>query len=332
MTEQSKIKILIGYHRPSVLLESDIYEPIHLGRAVAMEASKDGVLSAQSKGWLLDNMIGDDTGDNISCLNRTYNELTGIYWAWKNYKILGDPEYVGFMHYRRHFMFDDWQGSEDALWLPGASMYAVPYITSKYMSHLRDELVVQRVTGQDCVVLKSYDVKNLGVGSVREQYCRLPGQRGEWFDILLATVRRLYPEYAVEVTMLENGSVQYLCNMFIMKRELFREYSEFCFRVLADIDRQVDSRTLNTSEKRFLGFLGEFCLTLYIFHAYAMHRQILELNGSYILSNKPLHFTKLRLFYYNIMRRITSGARHHRYICRCDRIRAFIAAENAIRK
>ena len=32
---------------------------------------------------MLENMIGDDTGDNISHLNRTLNKLTSMYWAWK---------------------------------------------------------------------------------------------------------------------------------------------------------------------------------------------------------------------------------------------------------
>lgn len=55
--------------------------------------------------WLTSNMIGDDTGDNISHKNSSYNELTAVYWAWKNYDKLGNPDYIGLMHYRRHFIF-----------------------------------------------------------------------------------------------------------------------------------------------------------------------------------------------------------------------------------
>ena len=101
-----KIKILVGYHKPAKLYKSDIYVPIHLGRALATEASKDGKMSQDDYQWLVDNMIGDDTGDNISELNRHFCELTGIYWAWKNYDKLGNPEYIGFMHYRRPFLSD----------------------------------------------------------------------------------------------------------------------------------------------------------------------------------------------------------------------------------
>lgn len=41
----------------------------------------------------------DDQGDNISGLNPYYNELTGLYWVWKN----TDHEYSGICHYRRRF-------------------------------------------------------------------------------------------------------------------------------------------------------------------------------------------------------------------------------------
>ena len=101
------VKILVGYHRPAVLLKDEVLTPIHLGRALATEASKDGSMSKEDYQWMLDNMIGDDTGENISEENRKYCELTALYWAWKNYDKLGNPDYIGFMQYRRHFIFDD---------------------------------------------------------------------------------------------------------------------------------------------------------------------------------------------------------------------------------
>ena len=100
------VKILISYHKPAVLLKDEVLTPIHVGRALATESSKDGSMSEEDYKWMLENMIGDDTGDNISHLNRTLNELTSMYWAWKNYDKLGNPDYIGFMHYRRHLNFN----------------------------------------------------------------------------------------------------------------------------------------------------------------------------------------------------------------------------------
>ena len=105
-TEKPSVKILIAYHKPSVLIKDEVLTPIHLGRALATESSKDGDMSEEDYKWMLENMIGDNTGENISHLNRTLNELTSMYWAWKNYDKLGNPDYIGFMHYRRHLNFN----------------------------------------------------------------------------------------------------------------------------------------------------------------------------------------------------------------------------------
>ena len=52
-------------------------------------------------------MMWDDVGENISAENDEDCELTAQYWVWKNYETAGNSEYVGVMHYRRHFVFDD---------------------------------------------------------------------------------------------------------------------------------------------------------------------------------------------------------------------------------
>ncbi len=44
----------------------------------------------------------DDAGDNISMHNHALNEMTSIYWFWKNYP-WQKLKYVGFNHYRRLF-------------------------------------------------------------------------------------------------------------------------------------------------------------------------------------------------------------------------------------
>ena len=46
-------------------------------------------------------MVGDDTGDNISEKRESFSELTVMYWAWKNV----EADYYGLCHYRRYLSF-----------------------------------------------------------------------------------------------------------------------------------------------------------------------------------------------------------------------------------
>ena len=67
---------------PAVLPEG--YKIIHAGHAIAKKEF----------GYL-----GDDTGENISRLNLYLNEITALYWMWKN----TSHSIIGLCHYRRFF-------------------------------------------------------------------------------------------------------------------------------------------------------------------------------------------------------------------------------------
>ena len=81
----SNIKIFISCHKECTLLKNKYIYPIQVGSALADKRFPD--------------MLHDDVGDNISSLNPMYCELTAQYWAWKNV----DADYIGLVHYRRHF-------------------------------------------------------------------------------------------------------------------------------------------------------------------------------------------------------------------------------------
>ena len=63
-----------------------IYIPLQVGKSISIDLGYQG----------------DDEGDNISDKNKSFCELTGQYWLWKNVTC----DYIGIAHYRR-FMFRD---------------------------------------------------------------------------------------------------------------------------------------------------------------------------------------------------------------------------------
>lgn len=72
---------------PSCFSDRRIYRPILCG-AYSNEQKQEFDLA-------------DDVGDNLSRYNTYLNEHTGIYWVAKHYTDIGNPEFVGFAHYRR---------------------------------------------------------------------------------------------------------------------------------------------------------------------------------------------------------------------------------------
>ena len=291
-----KVKIFISYHDQHTKIKTNVLRPIQTGCANSKK--------------LFPGMLRDDRGDNISRKNARYNELTAQYWVWKHFFTdVGNPDFVGFMHYRRHFIFDGWQGDEKNQWLPHISVYKVPYVTSQYMKHLSLSHIKKVLENCDCVVLKPYNIRNLNSGArnIRERYLQLSSNNARSFDIFLNTAKALYPEYLPAISKVENGDTQYLCNMFVMNRLMFFEYCKFCFSILDEVDKNIDSSAYSGESVRFIGWLGEFCLSIFIFHMISLGKKVKELNGAYIEQDAPSYRAKMGKIWFYIMSKITRG-------------------------
>ncbi|EJY2008883.1 DUF4422 domain-containing protein, partial [Campylobacter coli] len=215
--ENPKIKILVGYHKPAVLIKDDILTPIHLGRALATEDSKDGEMPKEDFEWMCENMIGDDTGDNISHLNRYFCELTGIYWAWKNYDKLGNPDYLGFMHYRRIFDFNE--GSNLA------PLQEYDTLASVYLGNFDINYkakLYSLIECSDIIAPSPYIIANNNIESNYKSNAAVKFWEtdGLFFDILKEIIKNDFPEY---MKLADNYFLQnrlYCFNMFIMPRNI----------------------------------------------------------------------------------------------------------------
>ncbi|WLR32059.1 DUF4422 domain-containing protein [Campylobacter jejuni] len=279
MTEETKtpkVKILVGYHKPAVLLKDDILTPIHLGRALATQASKDGEMSKEDFEWMCENMIGDDTGDNISHLNRYFCELTGIYWAWKNYDKLGNPDYIGFMHYRRIFDF-----CSESLNLPISKEFNTPELdyvnNSDKNKYLNQKDIINTILNYNRVISKSQNVnpylhyKHVG------DFLKIKD-----YDICLNIINEKFNKYSSASKNYNSNSNSYFCNMFIMPKEEFFEYCIFLFGVLFECRKQIDISEYNTVEQRVFGYLGEWICGIFFTYIKIKKYLLKELNVIYI--------------------------------------------------
>lgn len=78
------IRIFVAAHKTYKMPTDTIYQPIFVGTLLHNQVPEG--------------YISDGTGQNISKLNPNFNELTAIYWAWKN----DQSDVKGLVHYRRY--------------------------------------------------------------------------------------------------------------------------------------------------------------------------------------------------------------------------------------
>lgn len=205
----------------------------------------------------------DNDGENISSKNKSYCELTTQYWAWKNQK----ADYFGFCHYRRFFSFHEGKLPEDD-W--GTLIYL------NLNEHVMQELELNEQTMQsyiekyDFLIAEGIDTKTLRAKSVYEHYERAPELHIEDVNLFLAVIREKYPELIETAEGFFAGKKFYPCNMFIMKDELFQQYSAMLFDVLEEFEHRADMSHYSREGYRTTGHLGERMAG--IFYQYLMKK------------------------------------------------------------
>lgn len=277
------VKILITYKERHTLLQSEILTPIQSGRALSEKKFTE--------------MIGDDTGENISHKNHLYSELSAFYWAWKNYEALGNPEYIGFMHYRRTFCFN-----EDLLFLRDkkyASYYNFLHLDEKLRDSFSDDKIRKACDGYDCLFP---DFHITPTRNIREEYiCNIPGSKSIIFDEFIKICREELPDYKEEIDAVEFGDKVQVCNMFIMKKEIFFKYCSFVFPILKKLEKRIDTSGLTSNGLRFLGYMAEKLQTIFLLKVLKENKyKIKYVNCTYIINpdNLPVNYVWFRLKMY----------------------------------
>lgn len=214
------IKIIVATHKKYGMPNDPMYIPLHVG--------KEGKLDL---GYL-----GDNTGDNISLKNPNFCELTGLYWAWKNL----DAEYIGLVHYRRHFSLS--KKSDNSF---------DNILTRKEVESLLEKT--------DVILPKKrrYFIETLYSHYKHTMYV-------EPLDDTRKVLQLYYPDYVKYFDRLKRRTSAHMFNMFIMKKEIFDDYCKWLFTILFELEGGLNNYKYDSFHARYYGRISELLLDVYL--------------------------------------------------------------------
>lgn len=233
------IKIFISCHKPAKVVESSLIYPVQVGAALT-DKRLDGMAYRDNDGE-----------DNISALNRKYCELTAQYFVYKNV----EADYYGFFHYRRYLSFSKKYGTITAY----LANRIDEHFAEKY--NLIDEKIAETVEQYDVIMPKPYWIFITN----RFMYKIAPSGFVKDLDFCIDIIRRDYPHMYKIAKKYMRSSMSYTCNMFIMKKEIFKNYCEWLFDILKKFDEAVDCSGYNSVQGRVSGYLAERLLGVYYY-------------------------------------------------------------------
>lgn len=258
--KQDILNIFVVYYKPAPLIKTEILIPIQAGRSISNSPSRAGTFTPEEISWLKDNMIGDDTGDNISNLNRYFAEITALYWIYKN----TSSPYVGMFQYRRYLSLNE-----------NADYPTVEYPSMRFkhlgINHLKGfskeflkDLKLEKQTILS--LLNTYDIivsEPIKLNTY-EQYAKEHNIKD--LDLALNIIKQKYPHmYDFAISELHSTNGFYPTNMFITTRQTLNEYAHWLFSILLPLHNQLkeDLKTRPTEQKLAFAYLSERLFTIY---------------------------------------------------------------------
>ena len=180
--------------------------------------------------------LNDALGENISFKNKSYCELTGLYWMWKN----SDSKILGLEHYRRYFVNN-----------------------SKDKQLLTKTQIVNDLASYDIILPKKDPL--IFMGKTADQYF------GDVHDPLVWTLTRNiiekdFPQYLSDFDWYSTQYTGYSYNMMIASKEIVDEYCKWLFKILESLEKIVDLKKYNNYNQRMFGFVSERLLNIWIKH------------------------------------------------------------------
>lgn len=220
------VKIIIATHKKYEMPKDDMYLPLHVGAEGKVDENNRPLDLGYQK---------DNTGENISELNASYCELTGLYWAWKNL----DEDFIGLSHYRRHFCIKKSKRDfENVL----SYKEIEPYLDSIRV------FVPQK---------RKYYIESLYSHYAHTHYA-------EHLDVVREIIQKDYPSYLKSFDKIVKQTSGYIFNMMIMQRDLLDDYCTWLFDILFKAGEKINVGNENAFQGRFYGRISEIIFNVWL--------------------------------------------------------------------
>lgn len=259
----NKATIACSTHKEFNLVKHAALLPIHAGRQIANEISKDNYLNNNSLEWLYKNTTGDDSGENISIKNRSYCELSALYWLWKNQK----TDYMGLCHYRRYL------GLDIRIKNPTIGhaehdngCIKIENLTKENLEKIGyDENYYNCINGYDAIFMKPIKLpahikNNYQAMELCPDYHIMKD-----VDLMMSIIDKKYPQMSKAAKdYMFNSRKEYLYNCFIMKYDLFNNFCSWLFDILFECENKIDITNYSIRQARVIGLLAERLVGIWI--------------------------------------------------------------------
>lgn len=243
------IKIFVSHRidQDSEVIDNPLYIPVRCGAIYDKRKNIE--------------MLGDNTGDNISDKRNEFCEATVLYWAWKNVK----ADYYGLCHYRRYLSFQEGPYKVSSYGCVVEKSLSQTVIDKYALNN--PQLMKEVIKKYDVITCAPVDVRKIGFGIKNLfDHCKLVKNdfNVKDIDILLQTIKEKSPQYYSYAVNYYKKPMTRWYNCFVMRKNILDNLCSWAFDILFEVENKIDMTYYSQQKQRTLGFFFEHLYGIYI--------------------------------------------------------------------